>query len=127
MHVYLFYYTYILFFLDIANCRLFKPVNSSLSKDSPGRFLHLKFANKGIDAININNILHNNNVRKKQYHHISRINLTARFPILIHIPLHLNCSIIDNLYKTSTSLIMNMIVLLVLVLRRNSSTSQLDI
>ena len=27
-------------------------------------FLHLKFANKGIDAININNILHNKNVRK---------------------------------------------------------------
>ena len=50
--------------LDIANCRLFKPVNSSLSKDSPDRFLHLKFANKGIDAININNILHNKNVRK---------------------------------------------------------------
>ena len=64
MHVYLFYYTYILFYLDIANFRLFKPVNSSLSKDSPYRFLHLKFANKGIDAININNILHNNNVRK---------------------------------------------------------------
>ena len=50
--------------LDIANCRLFRPVNSSLSKDSPDRFLHLKFANKGIDAININNILHNKNVRK---------------------------------------------------------------
>ena len=50
--------------LDIANCRLFKPVNSSLSNDSPDRFLHLKFANKGIDAININNILHNKNVRR---------------------------------------------------------------
>ena len=50
--------------LDIANCRLFKPVNSSLSNDTPDRFLHLKFANKGIDAININNILHNKHVRK---------------------------------------------------------------
>ena len=50
--------------LDIANGRFFKPVNSSLSKDSPDRFLHLKFANKGIDAININNILHNKNVTK---------------------------------------------------------------
>ena len=64
---------------------------------------------------------------EKQYHHISSINLTPRFPILIHIPLHLNYSIIDNLYKTGVSLIMNMIVLVVLVLRRNSSTSQLDI
>ena len=50
--------------LDIGNCRLFKPVNSSLSNDTPDRFLHLKFANKGIDAININNILHNKHVRK---------------------------------------------------------------
>ena len=48
---------------DIGNCRLFKPVNSSLSNDTPDRFLHLKFANKGIDAININNILHNKHVR----------------------------------------------------------------
>ena len=50
--------------LDIGNCRLFKPVNSSLSNDTPDRFSHLKFANKGIDAINIYNILHNKHVRK---------------------------------------------------------------
>ena len=41
--------------LDIANCRLFKPVDPSLSKDSPDRILLLKFANKVINAININN------------------------------------------------------------------------
>ena len=64
---------------------------------------------------------------EKQYHHISSINRTSRFPILIHVPLHLSYSIIDNLYKTGASLIMNMIVLLVLALRHNSSTSQLDI
>ena len=58
---------------------------------------------------------------EKQYHHISSINLTPIFPIVIHVPLHLNYSIID------ATLIMTMIVLLVLALRRNSSTSQLDI
>ena len=33
---------------------------------------------------------------EKQYHDISSINLTPRFPILIHIPLRLNCSIITG-------------------------------
>ena len=37
---------------------------------------------------------------EKQYHNISTINRTPRFPILIHVPLHLSYSIIDNLYKT---------------------------
>ena len=41
--------------------------------------------------------------------------------------LHLNCSIINNVYKTGASPIMSMIVLLVLALRHNSSTNQLDI
>ena len=50
--------------LDIGNCRLFKPVSSSNPLDIPDKFLHLKFANKGIDAININNILHHKDVTK---------------------------------------------------------------
>ena len=50
--------------LDIGNCRLFKPVNSSVPLDTSDKFLHLKFANKGIDAININNILHHKDVTK---------------------------------------------------------------
>ena len=50
--------------LDIGNCRLFKPVSSSNPLDTPDKFLHLKFANKGIDAININNILHHKDVTK---------------------------------------------------------------
>ena len=43
--------------LDIANCRMFKPVNSDIPNESPRKFLNMKFANKGIDAINIGNIL----------------------------------------------------------------------
>ena len=50
--------------LDIGNCRLFKPVSASNPVDTPDKFLHLKFANKGIDAININNILHHKDVTK---------------------------------------------------------------
>ena len=50
--------------LDIGNCRLFKPVSSSNPLHTPDKFLHLKFANKGIDAININNILHHKDVTK---------------------------------------------------------------
>ena len=50
--------------IDIAKCRLFKPVNSSLFNDSSERCLLLKFTNNGIDAINNNNILHNKNVRR---------------------------------------------------------------
>ena len=63
---------------------------------------------------------------EKQYHRILSIKLTLGYPIPIHVPLHLNCSIINNVYKTDDSLIMSMIVL-VLALRHNSSTNQLDI
>ena len=111
--------------LDIANCRLFKPVNSSLFKDSPDRFLYLKFAIKGINAININNFLHNKNVRKTippyfKYQSNPKISYTYTRSIA---PKY---SIIDNLYKTGASLITSMIVLLVLAVRHYSSTSQLD-
>ena len=50
--------------LDIGNCRLFRPVNSSIPLDTSDKFLHLNFANKGIDAIDINNILHHKDVTK---------------------------------------------------------------
>ena len=50
--------------LDIANCRMFKPVNSDIPNESPRKFLNMKFANKGIDAINIGNILNHRDVVK---------------------------------------------------------------
>ena len=50
--------------LDIANCRMFKPVNSDIPSESPRKFLNMKFANKGIDAINIGNILNHRDVVK---------------------------------------------------------------
>ena len=49
--------------LDIANCRMFKPVNSDIPNESR-KFLNMKFANKGIDAINIGNILNHRDVVK---------------------------------------------------------------
>ena len=51
--------------LDIINCRMFKPVNSDVPNESPCKFLNLKFANKGIDAINIGNILNHRDVVRK--------------------------------------------------------------
>jgi hypothetical protein len=42
---------------DVASFRLFKPVRSEPLHDNNRKFLHIPFANKGIDAINISNIL----------------------------------------------------------------------
>jgi hypothetical protein len=38
---------------DVASFRLFKPVRSEPLHDNNRKFLHIPFANKGIDAINI--------------------------------------------------------------------------
>jgi hypothetical protein len=40
---------------DVASFRLFKPVRSEPLHDNNRKFLHIPFANKGIDAINISN------------------------------------------------------------------------
>ena len=50
--------------LDIANCRMFQPVKSDFSNVSTDKFLKLEFANKGIDALNIRNILNHEEVTK---------------------------------------------------------------
>ena len=50
--------------LDIANCRMFLPVKSDFSNVSTDKFLKLKFANKGIDPLNIGNILNHKEVTK---------------------------------------------------------------
>ena len=47
---------------DIALCRLFKPVCTQPMTDENRHFMHLTFCNKGIDAINISNVLHNKKV-----------------------------------------------------------------
>ena len=39
--------------------QLIKPVHSDPLFDETLHFLHMSFANKGIDAINVSNILHN--------------------------------------------------------------------
>jgi hypothetical protein len=44
---------------------LFKPVRSEPLHDSNRKFLHIPFANKGIDAINISNILNRKEVVKE--------------------------------------------------------------
>jgi hypothetical protein len=45
--------------------RLFKPVRSEFLHDNNRKFLHIPFANKGIDAINISNILNRKEVAKE--------------------------------------------------------------
>jgi hypothetical protein len=42
-----------------------KPVRSELLHDNNRKFLHIPFANKGIDAINISNILNRKEVVKE--------------------------------------------------------------
>ena len=50
---------------DVASFRLFKPVRSEPLHDNNRKFLHIPFANKGIDAINISNILNKKEVIKE--------------------------------------------------------------
>ena len=47
---------------DIAAYRLYKPVTVGPMTDENRHFMHIPFANKGIDAINVSNILHNKKV-----------------------------------------------------------------
>ena len=49
--------------LDICHHRLFKPVRSDTSSDSSRFFLKPKFINKGIDSINLPNILNHKNIK----------------------------------------------------------------
>ena len=50
---------------DVASFRLFKPVRSEPLHDNNRKFLHIPFSNKGIDAINISNILNRKEVVKE--------------------------------------------------------------
>ena len=50
---------------DVASFRLFKPVRSEPLHENNRKFLHIPFTNKGIDAINISNILNRNEVVKE--------------------------------------------------------------
>ena len=47
---------------DIAHHRLYKPVSTSNTSNSGKSFLKINFSNKGLDAVNISNILRNKKV-----------------------------------------------------------------
>jgi hypothetical protein len=49
----------------VTSFRLFKPVRSEPLHDNNRTFPHIPFANKGIDAINISNILNRKEVVKE--------------------------------------------------------------
>jgi hypothetical protein len=49
----------------VASFRLFKPVRSEPLHDNNRKFLHIPLANKGIDAINISNIVNRKEVVKE--------------------------------------------------------------
>jgi len=51
--------------LDIAGHRLFKPVGIKKDEIDKRSFLKLSFANKGLDDINLGNILHHTSVKSK--------------------------------------------------------------
>ena len=50
---------------DVTDFRLFKPVRSEELHNSNRKFLHVPFKNKGIDAINLSNILNHKQVTSK--------------------------------------------------------------
>ena len=50
---------------DVASHRLFKPVRIHQNESNQRSFLKIEFANKGLDAINISNILHHKDVQSK--------------------------------------------------------------
>ena len=56
-------YRIISIILDIAYNRLDKPKQDNSHNSDKRSFLKLKFANKGIDAIHLSNILHHKNVQ----------------------------------------------------------------
>jgi hypothetical protein len=51
--------------MDVAPHRLFGPrcINDKCELKEPRKFLHLKFDKKGIDAVNVNNILNDKKVQ----------------------------------------------------------------
>jgi hypothetical protein len=51
--------------LDIARHRLFKSVDIKEDEIDKRSFLKLLFANKGLDAMNLGNILHHKSVKAK--------------------------------------------------------------
>ena len=82
-------YKLVAIILDIAKFRLYKPVQTFSLAETPTRdFLKLDFRNKGLDAVNISNILNHKEVTsaipayfKKRAH--------SSTPTVIHLPLHL--------------------------------------
>ena len=57
--------------LDIAGHRPFKPVGIKKDEIDKRSFLKLSFANKGLDGINLGNILHHKSVKSKIHHILS--------------------------------------------------------
>ena len=51
--------------LDISHYRLFKPVKSDVPAENPKHFMKIKFLHKGIDAINLPQLLRSQSVMDK--------------------------------------------------------------
>ena len=80
--------SWLLSFLDVAKFSLYKPVQLVSPEETPIRdFLKLDFRNKGLDAINISNILNHKKVTS-QLTSKTRAHLSS--PTVIRFPLHLN-------------------------------------
>jgi hypothetical protein len=68
--------------MDIANHRLVgqQRIIDECELNKPRKFLHLKFDNKGIDAVNVNNILNH-----KKYSPVFRLTLRSNPHLVFHI------------------------------------------
>ena len=89
--------------LDISSNRLFKAVRVCDSIETKNRqFLKIKFANKGIDALNLSNIL-SQNPSKVIFLHTLNIRSRHTFLIAIQVRLLPKCSTTKQVSSRSTS------------------------
>ena len=92
-------YKLVAIILDVAMFRLCKPVQTVSPEDTPTRdFLKLDFRNKGLDAVNISNIM--NQCDKKVTSTIpAYLKNQSPPPTVIRLPLHLKFSITKTCCK----------------------------
>ena len=105
--------------LDISSNRLFKAVRiSDYTEIKNCPFLKIKIASKGIDAMNISNIL-NKNPSKVIFLHTFKIRSHHAFPIAILAPLLQKYSVTKEVCSKSTSIVLSRIPFLVPVLAQS--------
>ena len=92
-------YKLVAIILDVAKFRLYKPIQTVSPRETPTRdFLKLEVRNKGLDAVNISNILNHKKVTSTiPTYFKTRAHLSS--PTVIRLLLHLTFSITKTCCK----------------------------